>query len=215
MKKITFFFAFLINFSIFSQNSYTFGVTVPPNAAVISSVSPSLFGDYENEDSPIDFEISKDGIVAVSVITNRITRATLRESTKYSVRNNYIFGVIPNDSLPCFLEGDDYVFGILTRQTVISSGSENKLVKIDEQNYMINFLDNGTYTPCLLTFNGKNLSVRYFDYISNTDIFNKISNKKSSFEDAIQNVVLEPNIEEWKKLPSNKYLGKAIIYTRK
>jgi hypothetical protein len=215
MKKIAFFLFLSLNFSLLAQKSYYFGTPVPPSQNTVANVSPNLFGTYENEESPIDFEISAEGIITVSIAYGSISRETLRESTKYSVRNNYIFGIKEGDSLPCFLEGDKYIFGVMNKEFISGSTSKNVLIKLNENTYMVNFYENGKYTPCLLTFSGKTLSVRYFDYTSDTKAFDKILNQKTTIEGMLQNIVLEPSAPEWAKLNLNDYLGKPIVYTRK
>ncbi len=214
MKKIAFIFILFLTFSFFSQKSYTFLKPMPAGATAVKTVSENWFGTYDHEDFPIDFEFSSDGVIAVSTIFNTLSRETVRESSQYVVRNGYIFGVVPNDSLPCQLDGDTYVFGIRTRQELVGSGSSNRLMKVNESTYILNFFDQNSYTPCLISFSGKNMQIRYFDYAMDTKIFNKIKIQQTTVSDAFQNILLDPTPEEWAKIPQDNYLGKALVYKK-
>lgn len=167
---------------------------------------------YTNETN--QFEFTEAGIFTLTTVVHSISRETLRESSQYSIRNGYIFGVRENDSIPCVEENDRYYFGIRQRDTIIGSNSKNILRKIDASNYLINFNENGTFTPCLITFEGKTLIIRYFDYDNKSKPFEKFKAKTTKDSDGIQYITLNPSLKEWEKIGLKDYLGDEVFYTR-
>lgn len=195
-----------------AQVSYDFGVTLPPNGEQAQVVSNVYFGTYSNPDSPLKYEFSEEGIFILSININSISRKTIRESSQYEVRNNHIFGV-SEDSIPCVLEGENYYFGIRHREQIAGQGSVNKLIRIAPNEYILNYEENGTYIPTLISFSAAGLSVRQFDYESETKAFRKIKERTSSVK-AIEFITLYPTTEEWAKLKLEDIFGPPVVYVR-
>lgn len=199
-------------FGINAQISYDFGTVVPPGEQVVTTVYQSYFGSYSNVDSPLKYEFSEEGIFIVSINVNSISRKTIRESSKYTVRNNHIFGVT-EDSIPCVLEGENYYFGIRNRQQIAGAGSANKLVQLSAGTYVLNYEENGKFVPAYLTFSANGLSIQQFDYDSDTKAFRKIK-ERNSLVKAIEFVTLYPTAEEWQKLRQEDFLSTPVLYKR-
>ncbi len=197
-----------------SQVSYDFAHPLPPGGIAVSTVDEIYFSTYDNSQSDIDYEFSADGIFAVSILYSSISRKMIRESSKYSVRNGYLFGVKENDSVPCFEEGDKYFFGIRTREQLAGAGSSNVLMRIDAQNYVINNKENDRYTPTFIQFNGKELIICYFSYADNVRSLQAIQNKSTELKDQMQQITLDPTAEEWKALKLESIMGEKLRYTR-
>jgi hypothetical protein len=121
-----------------------------------------------------------------------ISKATIRESSTYDVRNNYLFGIKENDSIPCILEDDVYYYGLKDKIKIAGSGTKNKIIQLSSGLYCINYFDNGTYIPSMLEFKGKNLIVEHFDYENKTTLFNNVAEK----EQVNHRVILNPTLEE-------------------
>ena len=120
----------------------------------------------------------------------------------------------PEDSLPCVLQGEYYHFGIRFKEQIIGGDSKNVLTKVSETTYLLNFEDNGHYTPSLLEFKGKELNLRHFTYEDSTELFNGISLKTEKPFNELIYVTLEPTLTEWKAIPQDQILGNKITFTR-
>lgn len=195
-----------------AQVSYDFGITLPPNGEQTLTVSDAYFGTYSNPDSPLKYEFSEEGIFILSININSISRKTIRESSQYEVRNNHIFGV-SKDSIPCVLEGENYYFGIRHKEQIAGQGSMNRLIRVAPNEYVLNYEENGTYIPTMISFSASGLSVRQFDYESETKAFGKIKERTSSVK-AIEFITLYPTTEEWAKLKLEDIFGLPVVYVR-
>ncbi len=213
MKKYLFFFCFSTVFSVSAQISYDFAEAIPPSGTKISSVSPNYFGIYSNPDSPVKYEITKEGIFIVSININSISRETIRESSQYEVRNEHIFGVHAEDSIPCILEGDNYYFGVKSRDQIAGGNSKNILIQQSVNEYVLNFYENNHYVPMFLTFTAEGMSRVEFDYESDTKAFKKIKERTSEVRD-IEFVTLNPTSEEWAKIKLKGIQGLAVLFQK-
>ena len=90
MKNYLIYISLCFIFSTQAQISYDFKVPLPPDGTQTASLNSSFFGTYTNSDSPVTYEINKDGIFIVSINVNSVSREMIRESSKYQVRNNHI-----------------------------------------------------------------------------------------------------------------------------
>lgn len=205
---------FLLTFSSFAQVSYDFSITLPPYASVISTVPKSFYGIYSSEFADIDYEFSDKGIFAISTIYNQISRETVRESSKYRVENGWLFGVQVDDSIPCILEGEYYVFGIKYREQIIGGTSNNKCTALSSTAYLVNFEDNGKYTPSLFEFKGKTLVVSHFTYDNNSKLFDGIATQTTVSTAQMNYVSLSPTLEEWNKISIQSILSAPILFTK-
>lgn len=215
-RKFTLLFVvfYCLIFSTQAQISYDFKVPLPPDGTQTASLNSSFFGTYTNSDSPVTYEINKDGIFIVSINVNSVSREMIRESSKYQVRNNHIFGVHAEDSIPCVLEGDKYYFGIKNKDQIAGLGSQNVLMQLSINEYILNFEENGNYTPMFIKLDGRTLSIMQFDYTSDTKLFKKID-ARTSIQHDIEFVTLHPTKEEWTKMKVDEMKGTAVVYQRK
>lgn len=110
----------------------------------------------------------------------------------YDVRNNYLFGINENDSIPCILADNVYYYGLKDKIKIAGSGMNNKIIQLSSALYCINSFDNGTYSPSMIEFNGQNPIVQHFDYENETAIFDAFAEK----DFVNQPVILDPTIEE-------------------
>jgi len=214
MKYFGFVWASVFCFFSFGQISYEFGQPVPPQGEKVTAVNINLFGDYKNEETGTTYHFDETGISMVSVIYSFITREQLRESTRYAVRDNFIFGVVPGDSLPCVLEGERYFFGIRQQAAMTGATSANVLVKVSDFSYMLNFRESEGYSPSMLTFANGTMSIRHFDYPSGTPLFDGIKNQQNRPSAILKTRVITPVAAEWEQLDKAIIFGEAIRYTR-
>lgn len=205
----------LISFFARTQNSFDFSKPMPPGSKQVTSVSKAFHGSYSSGQIDIDYAFDETGIYSVSTVFQSISRETIRESTKYTVRNGYIFGIAEADSLPCELQGEYYHFAVQFKEQLVGSRSKNILTKIDDRTYIINFEERGTYTPSRFTFNGKQLTIEHFTYSEATTAFDEIQLKKEHPTKELNYVTLSPSLEEWESLPMAELFENKLLFERR
>ena len=157
--KPTFFTAFLtfwcIQLSLFSQKSYEFSLPVPVETAPVYSVETTYFGTYISTKGPqLSYELNEKGLFIHTINIQAISKETLRENSKYSIRNEHIFGVV-EDSIPYVFQDDNYYFGVRNAVQLAGVESSNKLVPNGPGSYVLNFKTDNGYTPALLELKNK------------------------------------------------------------
>ena len=215
MRHTLFLLSFSTIFQSFGQVSFDFSEPLPIDEKSIISVSSSDFGTYISENNETKYVFDSQGIWIETIIFSSISKETIRESSKYVVRNGYIFGVVLNDSLPCVLDNERYHFGLKNKEQVVGGNSLNVLKKFNSSSYILNFKENGGFTPSLLAFNGKNLTIQHFDYETGTNQFSTIIIQSSKKIDGMNYITLSPSKKEWKELDQVKLFGSKYIYLPK
>jgi hypothetical protein len=201
-------------FALKAQDSFEFLNPMPPNAEKVEAVNPSFYGKYENSETGTEFIINSEGITMVSIIHSFITQEQVRESSKYSFRNGYLFGVVENDSVLYIQEGEKYYFGIKNKMRLNDYKNGAVFKKINENSYVINFKENSSFTPSLLSFSKGKLSLKHFDYPSDGSTFNHVENKTQLQEKSINRIILDPNQKEWDKIDKNVIFGKENLFIK-
>jgi hypothetical protein len=214
MKKVVLFFFLLIISSTFGQVSYDFAEPLPPSALIAKTTLANHFGTYQLDSSDRLIIICEAGIFAQNNIVTSISRSTIRESTKYQIKDGMIYGVHPTEAYPCFLEGEDYYFGVPNSDLIIGEGCENKLVKISNNAYVLNFFENGTYTPCLIKIINDELRIQYFDYDSDTEAFKNLPVARATTNMGMKNITLKPDVDQFIEVNFSQMFGKENIYIR-
>lgn len=217
MRKTFFLFAIFSAFIASAQKSYEFAISLPPSLKAITEVDRSLFGNYVGIDKYPYYEVNAAGIFVHSLSIHSISRDSLRETTKYRVKGDWIFGVIKGDSLPCVLDGDNYFFGISQREMIVGNNCKNELKMLSKNEYLLSFEEDGRFIPCKLRFENKTLKVSYFDY-SSEDFANLEAVKKKQEITEIDSgvlpiVLLLPTEKEWTKMQQGGIFGQTISYS--
>lgn len=188
------------SFEVSSQTtSFGFAEAVPPKAETVKAVDGRYFGVYKNENN-VQYVFNETGVFTVSNIMSSISREKVRESSKYMVRGDYLFGIEEGDSTRYVLRDDRYYFGIESKTRVIGKGLKNKLTKSGNV-YYINFYEDGNYYPSRVVFSADGLSLSHFDYPNGTDMFSVIEKSKKEIIGDLLKISLFPSAIEWKKLP--------------
>jgi len=194
-------------FTFFSigQKSYYFSESYPNNGKSQNTVDKKWHGKYIVGKGNNVYEVNEDGISMVSTVISSISREEIRESSKYDVRNNYIFGIIENDSLPCVLENERYFFGVRNKEIIIGAGSKNVLKPSGRipNEFILNVYENGYYMPSIILFESKKISISQLDYDYETTVFDFITEKKSVQGQNLEIVILNPSDEEFSTLLKN------------
>lgn len=205
---------FFVLFFAHGQQSYDFAIPLPPDGKEVVTVAKSYFGQYSSKQVDVDYEFNKNGIWAIATIYSSISRETIRESSKYLVKDGFLFGVHETDSIPCELQGEFYHFAVKYKEQIIGGNSKNVLVKLSESSYILNFENEGHFTPSLLEFKNKVLSIQHFTYEENATIFDGITNRIEKSTPEMNYILLQPTLSEWNALAQNQILGEKIIFGR-
>lgn len=214
MKNIIFLLFISISFISFTQESYDFSSAIPIGENVIQTVDEKYFGIYSADNNETFYEFNADGVWIISTIFSAISRETIRESSKYTVRNGYIFGIVADDSLPCVLEGELYHFGMRNKDQLIGPNSSHVLKQINSTTFIISFSENGGYTPSIFSFLGNKLSVQHFDYEMGTNLFSTIKNQTSKTVNGLNFIQLSPTLAEWKQISVLNIYGNSQFYVK-
>jgi hypothetical protein len=215
MKILVFASFFTLTSIFYGQESYEFKNPVPPIGEQLEAFPQTYYGNYENKETGTEFIVNSSGITMVSIIHSYITQEQIRESSKYTLRGGYLFGIVENDSVLYIQEGDKYYFGIKNIERLNDSKNGAIIKKINEKTFVINFKENSGFSPSLLTFTGKSLSLRHFDYPSETKIFDVISNKTNEAKGKLNSISLDPSQKEWEKLDQKIIFGKENVFFKK
>lgn len=201
------FFIFCLPFSSsFSQISYEFGVPIPVEKTPVNTTEPVYFGLYETDNPQLKYEINEKGIFIQTINIQSISKKTIRETGKYEVRNEHIFGV-SEDSIPCIFQDDNYYFGVRNTVQLIGQDSDNKLIPTGNGSYILNFKTENGYTPTFIEFRNNQLNISHFDYDSESKLFRKIKDKQTIQSNGLTTIVLHPTIREWEKISGKELFG--------
>ena len=202
------------SFLSFGQLSYDFLEPLPPGLPTTETPKKKFHGFYKSFVSERVIEVNENGIFVLNGVVSQVSRQMVRESSSVNVIANYIFGIKEGDSLPCHSDDNFYYFIVPTTEALVDTTSQNILVKISNNSYMLNFSENGTYTPCLFTFMGEELRIQYFDYENETTAFSEIPVAKEADSSGMITKTLKPNIKEFMKIDYSEMFGKETLYKR-
>jgi hypothetical protein len=215
MKIIGLLFVLCSTFFAKSQISYDFANTLPPEGEKNATVLKTFFGTYSSDQTDIDYQFNKEGVFAISFIYNSISRETIRESSIYSVKDGYLFGVNGVDSVPCELQGEFYHFAILFKEQIVGGNSKNVLSKQNQTTYILNFEDNGHFTPSYITFKGNELTIQHFSYEESTTLFDTIVAKSENPTDEMNYITLNPTKEEWIRIQQSDITDTKLLFKKR
>ena len=197
--------------SVFSQNSYYFSNPLPAEEKKVQSVDKKWFGEYTDEERSLCYDFSAEGVTITSTQISSVSKKLVRESSKYSVRDKYIHGVIEDDSIPCVLEKGFYYFGIRNRDAVIYKNSPTLLTRISDREYILNYEENGKYLPVKLVFTQGSFTVSELDYEPDQRQFSFIETQNETTVDTQNIILLSPSDNEFDQLNSRYFVKKSTF----
>lgn len=214
MKIIALTVSFLTCFFSIGQKSYYFSEPQPQGKPPVTGFQERYFGRYTSANSSLSYEIDSEGIAIISTQISSLDRKTIRESSKYDVRNNYIFGIVEGDSIPCILEDNRYYFGVRSRDVLISKESLHRLIEISSGLYVLNYWESGLYTPALLKLEKDRIEIYEFNYDLETTVFDAIADAQTIPGTNNTLVLLRPTAEEFEALRKQGIFGTAVVYKK-
>ncbi|NVK64567.1 MAG: hypothetical protein HWE22_08260 [Flavobacteriales bacterium] len=211
MKIVTIIACIFLSSPTFCQNSYYFSNPLPTEEKKVSTVDKKWFGEYNDSERSLSYVFSEEGITAVSTQVSSISKKSVRESSKYTIKGDYIFGVVEGDSLQCVYEKGYYHFGIRNRDAVISSYSSAKLTRINDREYILNFDENGKFLPVKIVFSNGKMTMSDFDYEPDQNAFSFIESQRKTTENSQNIIVLSPTQEEFDQLSSKFFVERSTF----
>lgn len=190
--------------------SYAFQTMMPPQSQQVEVVDSTFFGTYTNE-SGFTYVFNQDGIFSKSTLLLYISEKMVRDSSKYEVRNNYLFGVIENDSVWCELKDGFYYYGLKELILIHGKGTTTRLLK-EGNNYYLNYLEDQMYIPTRFSFNGKQIKVSQFDYAFETTAFDGIKRFSKQEQTDVTLYLLNPTKSEWEALNTSEIFSENEVF---
>jgi hypothetical protein len=207
--------------SFYFHKSSLFALNSVPKVAV------QLYGKYELSNRPENelrravgefLHIDETGFYFKKNHLLNISRTEIRENPKYSVKENFIYGVVEGDSLPVALDGEEYYFLVPSKTYLYESrGGANRLMQLTKTRYaLFSYEDVGHYSVIVADFIGGTIDLK--DVVINATGDNSVDlvENKTVDEDLSKDYktyILTPNKEDWKSIFS-KCLKSYDSYSR-
>ncbi|MBI2257844.1 MAG: hypothetical protein HYU67_02985 [Flavobacteriia bacterium] len=201
----------ITNICVFAQSSFLFKETLPVEVKENSFFDEEYFGKYQGDKQEVYYEINKEGICTVSTMYTFISKEQVRETSRYKVKGDYLFGVVNNDSVLCHFEDDKYYFKIEIKKYL--SKEEVSIKKWKKNKFIVNFIEDGGFSPSIFEFSNKQLIVQHFNYSEN-EKFSFINNKETITKEGSLTIYLNPTKQESKIILDKNYFDKSLVYNR-
>ncbi len=177
----------------------------------LTDIEPDLFERYElTEDEHNALRVAAGDYIVIdetgiykeknSIMT--IPKAEIRENSTYTVRNGYLFGVVENDSLPCTLDGEHYLFLKPSKTYLFDPlNPTSKLFKLsDSDDYLLLSKEaNGHYSGMMFSFAGSGLDLKEVNLSCAAPVIKSIRKKREE-KGEIPTWFISPDKGEWTEL---------------
>ncbi len=198
-----FIFSFLARAQSDTVNFSYYFETNDANFKSVNGVNSKFYGKYElkpNKHNELRiaagdyFIIDSSGIYIEKNNLISIPKAEVRENGKYNVKNNYLFGVLPQDSIPVVLQGDKYFF-LMPAKSYLFNNQTHFMYKINAQSYLIfSEESNGYFSVLKIDFKGQSLTLSELEL--NYQQIKQI-NSKFIIENKFDTYLLSPKNNQW------------------
>lgn len=194
--------------AIFGQEIY-FSAPQPDEAD--HNFSQSQQATYKDESGANQLIVTSNRIISRNYQVHSISKETVRESSQYQVRGEYLHGFYKNgDSCKVLLEEDTYFFVQKDMQDLVGGTAPKNYVKISDKEYVIfHNIAPGKYRLAYLEFKGSKIIEYEIDLDKRETILT--INKKS---ESGKSIILSPSIFELKDLIKKSCFKEAVIYKR-
>lgn len=191
----------VLHLALFGQSSYEFAQPMSTEDPSLLTVDPSFYGTYDSGSSSLKYEVNAQGIFIHTINIQAMTRETLRETGKYFIRNEHIFGV-SKDSIPYVYQDSLYYFGVRNSTKLVGDSVQNVLKSSGSGVYILFFKSDFAYVPTKIEFKNNRMYISYMTYDDGEEEFKKVKEQTGagSSENNLKTVILHPTAAEWKKL---------------
>jgi hypothetical protein len=214
MKKIVIICLFALPFFGGAQTSYEFSAPLPPGGKPLFAPFADHYGEYKSDRSDIVFELSENGVFTVSTMINSVSCDSVKVSSNYEMKGNYLFGIEGIDSIGVVLQDNRYYFGLRHREEVVGPNSKNVLIRVSNSSYLLNFFENDAYQPCLFSIVAGDLCIQYFDYETGTEVFATVPKTKQIEDKKMKVVTLSPQREDFTEINFMEMFGSERKYKK-
>lgn len=199
--------------------TYDFVTALPPESADLMAIPPKLYGEYYDSVSEQTVTVKQRGIFTSKTVYGHLPFQAINDTSSYQFRNNLLFGVVKNDSLPCFLKDSVYYFGMVKKSELFSFNGSSTMRKVNvEQNnydYLISFQEKGYWIPMILSFEEDRIVLKRAVFEELEDPFSNIVVRFHEEKNGLMYIHLHPSLDEWESLPLNDYFKAEQTFMKK
>lgn len=131
-----------------------------------------------------------------------ISRTEVRENSKYTIRDGYLHGVLPNDSVMVALEEETYYFLIPKKTYLYEVGMSEALLYegVSNGEYLIlSKEDNSYYSAVYLSITSGKVALKELNFDQEVFDFRTVNHKKTTTGN-IPTYILQPSASEWRQV---------------
>lgn len=215
MRLLFTFFGFF-TLSCFSQEqeeiySIYFNVNAKPGTEKLNVIDERLYGTYnlvgKNENdlrvaAGNDLIVDQTGIYLQKNTVLSISRTEIRENSKYTIREGYLHGVVPNDSVMVALDGESYYFLLPQKSYLYEPNKTNPVIYkgLNLNEYVVLSKEsNGYLSAIYISFSGDLIQLKQLDLEQKEFDFKSVKHEKI-MEGKIPVYVLNPSPTDWKNV---------------
>ena len=174
-----------------------------------------FYGTYRSEENVLSiWEINEKGIIISEFIPLKIPKESVRERSKYTVRNGYIFGVVENDSLEYIDQGEHYLVGVPNEQLQAdwkNKETENEVYSNGQNSLYLHYKEGDFFSVVKLTFNGNTISFQEFEYEEETiKDLKKLKKTEETKLNSLATLLINPKSKEWQEFNFEKYFKESF-----
>jgi hypothetical protein len=202
--------------SCFSQEqediySIYFNANAKPSTEKLNGINElshgiyNLVGKNENDlrvSAGNDLIVDHTGIYLQKNTVLSISRTEIRENSKYKIRDGYLHGVVPNDSVMVALEGESYYFLLPQKSYLYEPNKTNPVIYkgLNLNEYVVLSKESNGYLSALyISFSGDNIQLKQLDLEQKEFDFKVVKHEKI-MEGKIQVYILNPSPTDWKNI---------------
>lgn len=131
-----------------------------------------------------------------------ISRTEVRENSKYTVREGYLHGVLPGDSVVVALEDETYYFLLPKKTYLYEVGMREALLYEGLTNgefLILSKEDNSYYSAVYVSITGGKVALKELNFDQEVFDFRTVSHKKIT-TDNMPTYILQPSASEWQQV---------------
>lgn len=214
MKTILILSYTFITIFAFAQSSYSFKQPLPPNAKIAENLSEELYGRYISYQKDYSIIVSERGLFIERKMKAEISQDELEELTYLEIKDGLLFGAQGDIGIPYSRTGDIISYTVTSKRPLFEFRSSDVLSQLSKNLFIINFNENGSYSPTLLSIYNGQLGLQHFDYSENTTIFKEVNTKEVTHTGNLYEIVMNPDIEEFRTIDLTEMFGKQLTFVK-
>lgn len=191
--------------------SIYFNANAKPATEKLNGIDERLHGTYnlvgksENDlrvAAGNDLIVDGTGIYLQKNTVLSISRTEIRENSKYTIRDGYLHGVVPNDSVMVALDGESYYFLLPQKSYIYEPNKTTPVIYkgLNLNEYVVLSKESNGYLSALyISFSGDLIQLKQLDLEQKEFDFKLIKHDKI-MEGKIPVYILNPSATDWKNI---------------